>query len=73
VAEQLDPKHQYLLDAPRQDPEDRPYILRFSRKTREQYVMSEQDGKATGWQAYFEGGRWVVTAPKADKKVKSDE
>jgi DNA topoisomerase-1 len=35
--------------------------------------MSEQDGKATGWQAYFEGGRWVVTAPKADKKVKSDE
>ncbi len=65
VAEQLDPKHQYLLDAPRQDPEGRPYILRFSRKTREQYVMTELEGKATGWQAYFEGERWVVTAPKA--------
>jgi DNA topoisomerase-1 len=22
--------------------------------------MTEVDGKATGWRAYFDGGRWVV-------------
>lgn len=65
VAEQLDPKHVYLLDAPEQDHEGRDTILRFSRKTKEQYVMSEEQGKATGWQAYYEQGRWVVTLPKA--------
>lgn len=68
VAEQLDPKHHYLLDAPQVDAEGRPYILRFSRKTREQYVMTEQDGKATGWQAFYDGGRWQVTAPKVSTK-----
>ncbi len=72
VGDQLDPKHHYLLDAPVHDPEGRPYILRFSRKTREQYVMTEQDGKATGWQAFFDNGRWVVTAPKGDKDKKAD-
>lgn len=70
VGDQLDPKHHYLLDAPVKDAEGRPYILRFSRKTREQYVMTEDaNGKATGWQAYFDGGRWVVSAPKGDKKA----
>jgi len=68
VADQLDPKHQYLLGAPDQDPEGRPYVLRFSRKTREQYVMTEEEGKATGWQAFYVDGRWVVSEPKAAKK-----
>ena len=67
VAEQLDPKHHFLLDAPMRDPHGRPYVLRFSRKTREQYVMTEDEaGKATGWQAWFDGGRWTVTAPKGE-------
>ena len=70
VGDQLDPKHHYLLDAPVKDPEGRPYILRFSRKTREQYVMTEQDGKATGWQAFYDNGRWAVTAPKGEKAAK---
>lgn len=65
VADQLDPKHQYLLQAPRQDPEGRPYVLRFSRKTREQYVASEEGGKATGWQATYDNGRWVEVGPTA--------
>lgn len=69
VGDRLDPKHHYLLDAPVTDPEGRPYILRFSRKTREQYVMTEQDGKATGWQAFFDNGRWVVSAPKGEKQA----
>jgi hypothetical protein len=30
-----------------------PAQIRYSRKTKEQYVMTEVDGKATGWKAFF--------------------
>ena len=33
--------------------------MRFARKTREQYVTSEEDGKATAWRAHYHDGRWV--------------
>ncbi len=59
VGDQLDAKFHYLLDAPVSDPTGRPAILRFSRKTKEQYVASEEQGKTTGWQAFYRDGRWV--------------
>ncbi|XNM78138.1 hypothetical protein ACLK19_08685 [Escherichia coli] len=31
----------------------------FSRKTKQQYVSSEKDGKATGWSAFYVDGKWV--------------
>jgi DNA topoisomerase-1 len=31
--------------------------------------MTEKDGKATGWKAYYTGGKWVEEKPK--KKVAS--
>lgn len=57
----LSPKFYYLADAPVKDPDGNPAIVRWSRKTKQQYVMSEKDGKATGWSAWFENGKWVVT------------
>lgn len=54
----IDPKYGYLMDAPRQDPDSNPAIIRYSRKTKQQYVMSEVDGKATGWSATYEDGGW---------------
>ncbi|WP_077531203.1 type I DNA topoisomerase [Vreelandella utahensis] len=57
-AAELDPKYAYILDAPERDPEGNPTTVRYSRKTKEQYVASEKDGKATGWQAYYRNGRW---------------
>ncbi|MDP0563331.1 MAG: type I DNA topoisomerase [Candidatus Endonucleobacter sp. (ex Gigantidas childressi)] len=63
---EIDKKYNYLLDAPRQDPDGNPSIIRFSRKTKEQYVMSEVDGKATGWNATYKDGLWV-------KKNKSEK
>ncbi|GAB58596.1 type I DNA topoisomerase [Rheinheimera nanhaiensis] len=57
---QLSPKFYYLADAPVKDPDGNPAIVRWSRKTKQQYVMSEKDGKATGWSAWFENGKWVV-------------
>ncbi|WP_027671233.1 type I DNA topoisomerase [Rheinheimera baltica] len=59
--ERLSPKFYYLADAPVKDPDGNPAIVRWSRKTKQQYVMSERDGKASGWSAWFENGKWVVT------------
>ena len=59
-ADELDSKYHFLLQAPQRDPDGRPAVIRFSRKTKEQYVQSEQDGKPTGWRAFYDNGRWVV-------------
>ena len=58
--DEIDPKYHFLLEAPAKDPEGRPAVIRYSRKTKEQYVQSEVDGKPTGWRAFFDGGKWKV-------------
>ncbi|MND73978.1 DNA topoisomerase 1 [compost metagenome] len=58
--DELDTKYHYLLTAPAKDPDGRPAVIRFSRKTKEQYVQTEVDGKPTGWRAFFDGGKWKV-------------
>jgi len=70
--DELDKKFHYLLEAPSKDNEGNPTIVRWSRKTTEQYVMTEVDGKPTGWRAYYQGGKWAVSvAKKATKKKTS--
>jgi len=39
-------------------------LIRFSRKSREQYVQTEVDGKPTGWRATYRDGRWVESNSK---------
>ncbi len=70
--DEIDPKYAFLFSAPEKDPKGNPAIVRFSRKTKEQYVMSEEKGKATGWSAQFQDGKWVETKakPKAKKATK---
>ena len=68
-AAELDPKFRYLIEAPETDPEGRPAVVRFSRKAREQYVVSEQDGKATGWRAVHRDGAWVEQQPSEAAKT----
>ncbi|MDP6166095.1 MAG: type I DNA topoisomerase [Gammaproteobacteria bacterium] len=70
VKDDLDPKYSFLLSAPVQDPSGNPSIVRYSRKTKEQYVMTEVDKKASGWRATYQGGRWVETE-KASKPAKA--
>ena len=67
-ANELDPKFKYLLSAPTKDPEGRPAVIRFSRKTKQQYVQSEQDGKPTGWQVFHRDGKWVEAKASPTKK-----
>jgi DNA topoisomerase I len=68
VRDKLEDKHRYLADAPQQDPAGNPALLRFSRKTREQYVQSEIDGKPTGWYAFYRDGAWHEEGGVKDKK-----
>ena len=66
--DRISPKFYYLADAPKADPDKNSTIVRFSRKTKQQYVMSEDDkNKATGWSAWFENDKWVVD----DKRKKA--
>jgi len=59
--DRISPKFYYLADAPVKDPDGHPSIVRYSRKTKQQYVMSEnEEGKATGWSAWCTDGKWKV-------------
>ncbi|PXF31913.1 DNA topoisomerase I [Pokkaliibacter plantistimulans] len=58
--DEIDPKYHFLLEAPVKDPNGNPAMVRFSRKAKEQYVMTEVEGKATGWKAHYKDGHWVV-------------
>ncbi len=73
VKDQLDEKYQFLTTAPTEDREGNKATVRFLRKTREQYVMTDVDGKATGWRAFYQDGKWVeeLPPPKSIKKKKA--
>jgi DNA topoisomerase-1 len=69
--EEIDPKYSFLFSAPVADDDGIATVVRYSRKTKEQYVQSEVEGKATGWKAFYEGSKWVVqTKPKPKAKAK---
>lgn len=60
-------KFHYLTEAPALDDEGRETVVRYSRKQKEQYVISEQQGKPTGWSAYYRQGRWEIASGKQAK------
>jgi len=75
---EIDPKYAFLFSAPTMDDAKNRAQVRFSRKTKEQYVMTEKGGKATGWKAFYDKGRWVSEgsgkpAPARKKKKKASE
>jgi DNA topoisomerase-1 len=58
---EIDPKYNFLFSAPVADNDGVATLIRFSRKTQEQYVQSEVDGKATGWKAFYDNGKWTIS------------
>ena len=66
---EIDPKHTYLFSAPTHDPDGEPTVIRYSRKTKEQYVQSEIDGKPSGWKAFYDGKKWQVEDKRKAKPV----
>jgi DNA topoisomerase-1 len=71
--DEIDPKYAFIFEAPTEDPDGNPAQIRYSRKTKEQYVMTEADEKATGWKAFYDGGRWITeqAAPKRKAPAKA--
>ncbi|MEE4661524.1 MAG: type I DNA topoisomerase [Halieaceae bacterium] len=67
--DEIDPKYHFLLEGPVEDNQGNRTQVRYSRKTREQYLMTEVDGKATGWRAFYTGSRWDVEEPAPQKKA----
>ena len=66
--DEIDPKYNFLFSGPVKDDMGRRVQIRYSRKTKEQYLMSEVDGKATGWKAFYSNGKWEEELSKKPKK-----
>ena len=66
---EIDPKYGFLFSAPIEDGNGIKAVIRYSRKEKVQYVMTEKDGKATGWKAYYENGGWQIQANEPRKKA----
>ena len=69
VKDQLDPKYQFLATAPITDPDGNKAQIRFSRKTKEQYVLTEIGKKASGWKAFYREGQWKVEVKEKSRKT----
>ena len=61
--DRISDKFKYLAEAPAEDGAGNKAAVRFDRKTKEHYVRTDKDGKATGWSALYEGGKWVEKKP----------
>jgi DNA topoisomerase-1 len=57
--DRLPEKLRYLATAPVVDDDGNKTIVRFSRKTKQQYIGSEKDGKTTSWSAFYIDKKWV--------------
>ncbi|EAS43305.1 type I DNA topoisomerase [Photobacterium profundum] len=75
--DRLSPKFYYLAEAPTEDPDGREAVVRFSRKSKENYVRTEVDGKPSGWTGLYVDGKWEITdkrkKPKKEKAEKEDK
>lgn len=69
--DEIDPKYKFLFSAPTEDDAGNDTVVRYSRKTKEQYVQSEIDGKATGWKAFYNNGSWQVSGEASTTKKAS--
>jgi DNA topoisomerase-1 len=69
---ELPEKYHYLTEAPQKDTDGNPTTVRYSRKTVQIYVASDnEEGKPTGWSAFYEDDKWVVTEKKSAAKKTS--
>jgi len=71
--DRLSEKFKYLADAPTEDPDGRKTVVRFSRKSKENYIRSEIDAKPSGWTGLFIDGKWEITDKRKKPKKEKEE
>jgi DNA topoisomerase-1 len=59
------------MDGPVKDDDGNRVQIRFQRKTKEQYLMTEVDGSASGWRADYDGKQWVVSKKEKKKSTRA--
>ncbi|AKC59986.1 type I DNA topoisomerase [Blochmannia endosymbiont of Polyrhachis (Hedomyrma) turneri] len=62
--DRLPKKLSYLADAPIYDIYGNKTLVRFDRKSKQQYVVSMKDGKCTSWKSFFINGCWKIKSDK---------
>lgn len=67
---EIDPKYHFLMEGPVADTQGNRALVRYQRKTKEQYLMTEVDGKASGWRADYVDAKWVITEKQAKAPAK---
>jgi DNA topoisomerase I len=69
---EIDSKYQFIMRAPQKDPDGRRSLVKFARKTKEHYVMTElTKGKPSGWRADYVDGKWIEEYKKKAPKKRS--
>lgn len=68
-ANELDPKFKFLLEAPTEDPDGNPTVVRYARNLAQQYVRSEVG--ATKWSAFYKDGVWTAESLPKSKGPKT--
>lgn len=64
--EELDEKFLFIADGPAKDPDGNDYLVKFARKNKEYFLGSDDsEGKATGWTAKFDEGKWKESNSKS--------
>ncbi|MCR5536996.1 MAG: type I DNA topoisomerase [Succinivibrio sp.] len=69
--DRISPKFYYLADGPETDNEGNPTEVRFSRKFKQQYLISVKDDKMTGWMAFYKDGHWAVQEKASQSAAKA--
>ena len=68
---EIDPKYAFLMRAPVKDPQGRRTLVKFARKTKQQYITSQKkDGKQTNWRADFVDGNWIEQETRKKRSAK---
>ena len=67
--DRLSPKFYYLADGPEADAEGNPTEVRFSRKSKKQYLISVKDGKPTGFVCFYNEDTKIWEIPPEEKKT----
>jgi len=71
---EIDPKYHFLMEGETHDENGNEAQIRYSRKTKQQYLMTEnKEGKATGWTAFYDHDtkKWAYTETKKPAKKKA--
>lgn len=67
--DRISPKFYYLADAPEADADGNPTEVRFSRKSRKQYLIAVKDGKPTGFVAFYDEEKRIWEEQEPQKKT----